>query len=114
MRLRPNSGQPAAGVGRARAGGGLWVSLARFSVLVGVEGGRRARTAEPSGGGRGSHYSGETQVNAGQPVVVVALVNARGGVGMVARPRELVGTRLGGGGHGGRRRHAQARSGGPL
>jgi hypothetical protein len=42
-RLRPNSGQSAAGVGRARAGGGLWVSLARFFLA-------RAREGLPAAG----------------------------------------------------------------
>jgi hypothetical protein len=63
---------------------------------------------------RGMPGFGETEVNAGQPVVVVALVNAKGGVGTIAWPRELAGTRLDGGGHGGRRWHVQASSGGPL
>jgi hypothetical protein len=37
---------------------------------------------------------------------------ARGDVGMVAQPRELAGTRLGGGGHGGRQRRGQVAVGG--
>jgi hypothetical protein len=41
-------------------------------------------------------------------------VGASGGVGMVARPRELAGTRLGGGGHGGRRRRVQVAAGGSV
>jgi hypothetical protein len=71
-RLRPNSGQPAAGVGRAWAGGGLWVARDRFPGLVrgkelsagGHTGGPAAvatATASP-GKGRlcgGSGYVGE-------------------------------------------------------
>jgi hypothetical protein len=64
--VRPNSGEPVAVTGRAQVEDGLWVSLARFPGLVGAEGDRRALTAEPCGGGRGSHCSGETEVNAGQ------------------------------------------------
>jgi hypothetical protein len=51
-RLRPNSGQPAVGVGQAQAGGGLWVSLARFSGLVGGEGAGGWAHRRPGGSGR--------------------------------------------------------------
>jgi hypothetical protein len=90
--------------GRGWAWGGLGVVMGRCGRLDLWGCGRQRPSAALPGGGRGSHCSGETEVNAGQPVVVVALVNARGGVGTVAWPRELAGTRLDGGGHGRRRR----------
>jgi hypothetical protein len=51
--------------------------------------------------------------NVAQLASRVARVGASGGVGMVAQPRELAGTRLGGG-HGGRRRQAQVAAGGSV
>jgi hypothetical protein len=50
--VRPNSGEPLAGAGRARAGIGPWVLGGRFRGLV-VEGkGRRGGAPAASGGGR--------------------------------------------------------------
>jgi hypothetical protein len=73
----------------ARAEGDLRGPWAQFPGLLGGRGvagvGVRRRSW---GGGRKEPSSGETAVNAGQLVAVGALVDARGGAGVVARPRE--------------------------
>jgi hypothetical protein len=56
--------------------------------------------------------SGELSAGATTRAVVRAPVGPRVGIGTVARLRELVGARLGTGGHGGRRRRAQVAAGG--
>jgi hypothetical protein len=105
---------PAAGSAGDGRGAVLGLLGTGFDQSPGRWGSWRSRTKTAAAASRGMPGSGETEVNAGQPVVVVALVNARGGVGTVAWPRELAGTRLDGGSHGGRRSHVQLSSGGPL
>jgi hypothetical protein len=84
----------------------LWAGVGGWT---GEKSGRQWPSAALPGGGHGSHCSGETKIKAGHPAVAVALVNARGRVGKVDWPRELAGTRLDGGGHGGRRRSKEWR-----
>jgi hypothetical protein len=50
--VRPNSGQPPTGAGRARAGEGPWVARARFAGLVGVVSDRWGGTPAARRGGR--------------------------------------------------------------
>jgi hypothetical protein len=83
-----------------------------LGVWTGRRRGRRWPSAAHPGGGRGSHCSGETEIKARQPAVAVALVRSRGRVGKVDWPRELAGTRLDGGSHGGRRRSKERKEGG--
>jgi hypothetical protein len=78
---------------------------------LGLGGGRQSRTAAAAAS-RGTPCSGELPAGAREPSARSASAGARGGIGTVARPRELVGTRLGGGGHGGQRRRAQVAAGG--
>jgi hypothetical protein len=63
---------------------------------------------------KGMPGSGELPAGARNRTARSAPTEARGGPGTVARPRKLVGTRLGGSGHGGRRRRSQVVAGGPA
>jgi hypothetical protein len=81
----------------------LWAGVGGWT---GEKSGRQRPSAALPGGGRESHCSGEIEIKAGHPAVAVALVNAGGKVDW---PRELAGTRLDGGGHGGRRRSKERR-----
>jgi hypothetical protein len=62
----------------------------------------RSRAATAAVASRGMPGFGELPAGARERTAGSALVEARGGPGTVARPRKLVVTRLGGGGHGGR------------
>jgi hypothetical protein len=101
--------RPTALAGWERARGGPGATGVRFGGLSGRRRGRRWPSAAHPGGGRGSLCSGETEIKARQPAVAGALVHSRGRVGKVDWPRELAGTRLDGGGHGGRRRSKERR-----
>jgi hypothetical protein len=69
-----------------RDGGGSW----------------RSRATAAAAASRGMPGSGELPAGARERTVRSTPIEGRGGPRTVARPRKLVGTRLGGGGHEGR------------
>jgi hypothetical protein len=91
------------GVGRGRTRGGAGVLLDRFQPKFGVVVPWRSRAAAAAAASRGMPGSGELPTGARELTARSAPAEVRVGPGTVAWPRELVGTWLGCGGHGGRR-----------
>jgi hypothetical protein len=88
-----------------------WAPRLHFWSRLGLGGGRRSRTAAAAAS-RGTPCSGELPAGARERAARSAPAGARGGIGTVARPWELVGTRLGGDdANGAWRRRACAREG---
>jgi hypothetical protein len=69
----------------------------------------RSRAKAAAAASRGMPGSGELPAGARERTARSTPVEGRGGHRTVARPRKLVGTRLGGGGHGGQRRSKERR-----
>jgi hypothetical protein len=97
------SARAGGGAGRGRAWGGAGVVRDRIRPKLGAVVVLRSRAAAAVAASRGMPGSGELPAGAFELAARSAPVEARGDPGTVARPRKLVGTRLGGGGHGARR-----------
>jgi hypothetical protein len=77
--VRPNSGEPAAGIGRARAGNDPRVPRGQFLCLVGAGRGPARGAPAAGGGGRCGRCTGDAAPPAGQGAVREVGVEVHGG-----------------------------------